>query len=71
MTRLATSALTGLLLSAPLSTRSSDGLSLYEAAYTTKVIGLSVTLDRSLTRDGDRYHLSQAGQTFLLSLREN
>ena len=71
MTRLATSALTGLLLSAPLSTRSSDGLSLYEAAYTTKVIGLSVTLDRSLTRDGDRYHLSQAGETFLLSLREN
>ena len=71
MTRLATSALTGLLLSAPLSTLSSDGLSLYEAAYTTKVIGLSVTLDRSLTRDGDRYHLSQAGETFLLSLREN
>ena len=71
MTRLAASALTGLLLSAPLSTLSSDGLSLYEAAYTTKVIGLSVTLDRSLTRDGDRYHLSQAGETFLLSLREN
>ena len=68
--RLATSALAGLLLSAPLATVSADELSLYEASYTTKVIGLSVTLNRSLTREGDRFHLSQAGKTFLLSLNE-
>ena len=69
--RLATSVLAGLLLSAPLATVSADELSLYEAAYTTKVIGLSVTLNRSLTREGDRFHLSQAGKTFLLSLNED
>ena len=69
--RLATSVLAGLLLSAPLATVSADELSLYEAAYTTKVIGLSGTLNRSLTREGDRFHLSQAGKTFLLSLNED
>ena len=69
--RLATSVLAGLLLSAPLATVSADELSLYEAAYTTKVIGLSVTLNRSLTREGDRFHLSQAGKTFLLTLNED
>ena len=69
--RLATSVLAGLILSAPLATVSADELSLYEAAYTTKVIGLSVTLNRSLTREGDRFHLSQAGKTFLLSLNED
>ena len=69
--RLATSVLAGLLLSAALATVSADELSLYEAAYTTKVIGLSVTLNRSLTREGDRFHLSQAGKTFLLSLNED
>ena len=69
--RLATSVLAGLLLSAPLATVSADELSLYEAVYTTKVIGLSVTLNRSLTREGDRFHLSQAGKTFLLSLNED
>ena len=69
--RLATSVLAGLLLSAPLATVSADELSLYEAAYITKVIGLSVTLNRSLTREGDRFHLSQAGKTFLLSLNED
>ena len=69
--RLATSVLAGLILSAPLATVSADELSLYEAVYTTKVIGLSVTLNRSLTREGDRFHLSQAGKTFLLSLNED
>ena len=69
--RLATSVLAGLLLSAPLATVSADELSLYEAVYTTKVIGLSVTLNRSLTREGDRFHLSQAGKTFMLSLNED
>ena len=68
---LTASALTSLLLGAPLTTLSAEGLSLYEATYTTKVIGLSVTLNRSLTRDGDRYHLSQAGKTFMLSLGED
>ena len=67
---LTASALTSLLLGAPLTTLAAEGLSLYEATYTTKVIGLSVTLNRSLTRDGDRYHLSQAGKTFMLSLGE-
>lgn len=71
LTRLATSAFTGLLLSAPLATLGADELSLYEAAYTTQVVGLSVTLNRSLTRDGDRFHLSQAGKTFMLSLSED
>ena len=71
MARLATSVLAALLLSAPLARLSADELSLYEAAYTTKVIGLSVTLNRSLTRDGNRYHLSQAGKTFMLSLNED
>jgi len=69
--RLATSVLAGLILSAPLATVSADELSLYEAVYTTKVIGLSVTLNRSLTREGDRFHLSQAGKTFMLSLNED
>ena len=46
-------------------------LSFYEATYTTKVIGIKVTLNRNLTRDGDRYHLSQAGKTFLLKLNED
>ena len=46
-------------------------LSLYGATYTTKVIGIKVTLNRNLTRDGDRYHLSQAGKTFLLKLNED
>jgi hypothetical protein len=69
--RLATSVLAGLLLSSPLATVSADELSLYEAVYTTKVIGLSVTLNRSLTREGDRFHLSQAGKTFMLSLNED
>ena len=46
-------------------------LSLYEATYTTKVIGIKVTLNRNLTREGDRYHLSQAGKTFLLKLNED
>ena len=69
--RLATSVLAGLLLSAPLATVSADELSLYEAVYTTKVIGLSVTLNRSLTREGDRFHLSQGGKTFMLSLNED
>lgn len=68
---LTASALTSLLLGAPLTTLAAEGLSLYEATYTTKVIGLSVTLNRSLTRDGDRYHLSQAGKTFMLSLGED
>ena len=68
---LTASALTSLLLGAPLTTLAAEGLSLYEATYTTKVIGLSVTLNRSLTRDGDRYHLSQAGKTFMLSLSED
>ena len=70
-TRLATSILAALLLSAPPATVSADVLSLYEAVYTTKVIGLSVTLKRSLTREGNRYHLSQAGKTFLLKLNED
>ena len=68
---LTASALTSLLLGAPLTTLAAEGLSLYEATYTTKVIGLSVTLNRSLTRDGDRYHLSQAGKTFMLNLNED
>ena len=69
---LTASALTSLILGAPLTTVLAAGdLSLYEATYTTKVIGLSVTLNRSLTRDGDRYHLSQAGKTFMLSLSED
>ena len=68
---LTTSALTSLLLGVPLKTLAVGDLSLYEATYTTKVIGLSVTLNRSLTRDGDRYHLSQAGKTFMLSLSED
>ena len=68
---LTASALTGLLLGAPFTTIAAKDLSLYEATYTTKVIGLSVTLNRSLTRDGDRYHLSQAGKTFMLSLSED
>ena len=68
---LTASALTSLLLGAPLTTLAAGDLSLYEATYTTKVIGLSVTLNRSLTRDGDRYHLSQAGKTFMLSLSED
>ena len=59
---LAASALTSLLLGSPLKTLAVGELSLYEATYTTRVIGLSVTLNRSLTRDGDRYHLSQAGK---------
>ena len=46
-------------------------LSFYEATYTTKVIGIKVTLNRNLTREGDRYHLSQAGKTFLLKLNED
>ena len=68
---LTASALTGLLLGAPFTTIAAKDLSLYEATYTTKVIGLSVTLNRSLTRDGDRYHLSQAGKTFMLNLSED
>ena len=68
---LTASALTGLLLGAPFTTIAAKDLSLYEATYTTKVIGLSVTLNRSLTRDGDSYHLSQAGKTFMLSLSED
>ena len=68
---LTASALTGQILGAPLTTLAAGDLSLYEATYTTKVIGLSVTLNRSLTRDGDRYHLSQAGKTFMLSLSED
>ena len=71
MTRLATSVVATLLLSAPLETLSAEELSLYEAAYTTKVIGLSVTLNRSLTREDDRFHLSQAAKTFMLSLNED
>ena len=58
-------------LGRPLTTLAAGDLSLYEATYTTKVIGLSVTLNRSLTRDGDRYHLSQAGKTFMLKLNED
>ena len=68
---LATSALTGLLLGAPRTALSVGELSLYEATYTTKVIGLSVTLNRSLTRIGDRYQLSQAGKTFIFRLTED
>ena len=68
---LTASALTSLILGAPLTVLAAGDLSLYEATYTTKVIGLSVTLNRSLTRDGDRYHLSQAGKTFMLKLNED
>ena len=68
---LTASAVTGLVLGSPLTVLAAGDLSLYEATYTTKVIGLSVTLNRSLTRDGDRYHLSQAGKTFMLSLSED
>lgn len=68
---LTASALTGQILGTPLTTLAAGDLSLYEATYTTKVIGLSVTLNRSLTRDGDRYHLSQAGKTFMLKLNED
>ena len=68
---LTASALTSLIAGAPLTVLAAGDLSLYEATYTTKVIGLSVTLNRSLTRDGDRYHLSQAGKTFMLSLSED
>ena len=52
-------------------TAHASDLSLYEATYTTKVIGIKVTLNRSLTRDEDRFHLSQAGKTFLLKLNED
>lgn len=68
---LTASALTSLSLGAPLATLAAGDLSLYEATYKTKVIGLSVTLNRRLTRDGGRYHLSQAGKTFMLSLSED
>lgn len=68
---LTASALTGQILGAPITVLAVGDLSLYEATYTTKVIGLSVTLNRSLTRDGDRYHLSQAGKTFMLKLNED
>lgn len=68
---LAASALTSLLLHAPLGTLGADELSLYDASYTTKVAGLSIMLNRSLTRNGDRYHLSQAGRTFMLRLNED
>lgn len=68
---LTASAVTSLVLGTPLTVLAAGDLSLYEATYTTKVIGLSVTLNRSLTRDGDRYHLSQAGKTFMLSLSED
>ena len=68
---LTASALTGQILGAPITVLAAGDLSLYEATYTTKVIGLSVTLNRNLTRDGDRYHLSQAGKTFMLKLNED
>ena len=66
------SALIGLaMMGAGFSTAHASELSLYEATYTTKVMGIKVTLNRNLTRDGDRYHLSQAGKTFLLKLNED
>ena len=66
------SALIGLaLMGVGFSTSHASGLSLYEATYTTKVMGIKVTLNRSLTRDEDRFHLSQAGKTFLLKLNED
>lgn len=65
-------ALIGLaLMGVGFSTAHASGLSLYEATYTTKVMGIKVTLNRSLTRDEDRFHLSQAGKTFLLKLNED
>ena len=46
------SALIGLaLMGMGFSTAHASGLSLYEATYTTKVIGIKVTLNRRLTRD--------------------
>jgi len=53
------------------STAHAGGLSLYEASYSTKVMGIKVTLNRSLTQKGDHYHLSQAGKTFLVKLNED
>ena len=66
------SALIGLtLIDIGFPTAHASDLSLYEATYTTKVIGIKVTLNRTLTQEGDQYHLSQAGKTFLLTLNEN
>ena len=58
----------GLLLAQP--TLAERALSLYEAEYKTKVSGLSVTLTRTLLEEAGRYHLRQAGKTFLLKLSE-
>ena len=46
-------------------------LPLYEAKYKTKVSGLTVTLTRTLLEEAGRYHLRQAGKTFLLNLSED
>ena len=46
-------------------------LPLYEAKYKTKVSGLTVTLTRTLLEEAGRYHLRQAGKTFLLKLSED
>ena len=67
------SALIGLtLMGTGFSTANASGLSLYEATYSTKVIGIKVALNCRLTRDGDRYHLSQSAKVpLLLKLNEN
>ena len=46
-------------------------LSLYEATYKTTVSGIRVTLTRTLLEEAGRYHLRQAGKTFLLKLSED
>ncbi len=67
------SALIGLaLMSVGFSNAHASGLSLYEATYTTQVIGIKANLSCRLTRDGDRYHLSQSVKLpFLFKLNED
>ena len=66
-------ALIGLaLMGVGFSTSYASGLSLYEATYTTKLMGIKVTLNCRLTREGDRYHLRQSAKVpLLLKLNED
>ena len=66
---------TGLLIGAVLTAESafaSNALSLYTAEYKTKVVGLSVTLTRTLAKENGRYHLTQGGKKgFMVKLSED
>ena len=65
----------GLIIATALTAASAvaeSALSLYTAEYKTKVAGLSVTLTRTLTEKGGRYHLSQGGKkAFMVKLSED